>query len=350
MKTKHLFNIFAALALMALTATCGRLSDSADDASSVVLFEQGCYPYVVHHEGHLYYTMQVNTADTIALWEAESLEQLARGQKRTLWTSQSDSMQHFWSPELHRLNGHWYLYFEGDDGNTDNHHIYVMECQGDNPMKDDFVMKGAIMTNPEWNYGIHPSVIELPTGQIYLFWSGWPKRRAETETQCIYIAHMANPWTIDSERVMLSSPSMEWERQWINPDGNRSAYPIYVNENPEPFLSPDGKRLFVAYSASGVWTVYQSLGLLSVPLSANLLDANAWTKSSEPLFRSDSVGEPSTGNVCLVNAPDGTTRVVYEAKWRRNAESREVRQIRMQPISWTPDGTPLFGQPATAAH
>ena len=75
----------------------------------------------------------------------------------------------------------------------------------------------------------------MPNGQLYLLWSGWPERRHETETQCIYIARMENPWTTSSNRVMISLPDHEWERQWINPDGHRSAYPIYVNENPEAF-------------------------------------------------------------------------------------------------------------------
>jgi len=289
--------------------------------------------------------MQTLGGDTVALWASDRPEKLAQGKRRTLWTTQGDSMTHFWSPELHQLNNRWYIYFEGDDGNTDNHQLFVMECQTDDPMTGEFVMKGPIMTYQEWNYGIHPCVIQLPSGEIYLFWSGWPKRRAETENQCIYIARMENPWTVSSERVMISSPELEWERQWINPNGSRSAYPIFVNENPEAFLSPDGSRIFVAYSASGIWTVYQSLGLLSAPLSADLLDARSWTKSREPLFTPDKVGHPSSGNICVLTMADGSTQVVYEAKWPRTPQGYERREIRMQPISWTPDGTPLFEQP-----
>lgn len=346
MRHTHLINYYIGVlvCILALLA-CGH-QPAENDHSAVMLFEKGRYPFVTLHEGKYYFSMQTEGADTVALWCADQLEQLAEGQQRVIWTAQGDGMEHFWSPELHRLNNRWYLYFEADDGNTDDHQLFVMECQGDNPMTDPFVMKGPIVTNLEWNYGIHPNVIQLPSGEMYLFWSGWPKRRAETETQCIYLARLSDPWTICSERVMISKPEYEWERQWINPNGNRSAYPIYVNENPEAFLSPDGLRLFVAYSASGIWTLYQSLGLLSVPLSADLLDANAWTKSSEPLFMPQQQNGLCTANICVLPLLDDTTsQVVYEARWNRNAQGIETRQVFMQPMSWTPDGTPQFGVP-----
>ena len=62
-------------------------------------------------------------------------------------------------------------------------------------------------------------------GVRYLAWSGWPKRRTNAETQCIYIARMKDPWTLDSPRVLISKPEYEWERQWVNPDGSRYGLP-----------------------------------------------------------------------------------------------------------------------------
>lgn len=107
----------------------------------------------------------------------------------------------------------------------------MLENDAQNPMEGTFKQKGPVLTNREWNWGIHASTF-VYKGIQYLIWSGWPKRRITEETQCIYIAKMKNPWTLDGERIMLSSPEYNWERQWVNPDGSRTAYPIYVNEAP----------------------------------------------------------------------------------------------------------------------
>lgn len=331
--------IFLVLTIALFIASCAQNGNNPQ--SSTLLLKKGCYPYATSYNGHYYYTMQWRTGDTIAIWETDQLEKLPEAKPRIVWTAQSDFGNHFWSPELHRLNGRWYLYFEADDGNTDNHQLYVMECQTDDPMTGEFVMKGALQTNDEWNYGIHPNVIDVH-GQLYLLWSGWPQRRAETETQCIYIAQMSNPWTVSSERVMISRPDYEWERQWINPNGNRSAYPIYVNENPEAFLSPSGDRIFVGYSASGIWTVYCSLGLLYAPAHADLLDPTVWKKEPEPQFGADSLGVITSSNISILPSTDGKSMLMlYEVKHREGIE--EIRQIHKKTIDWSPENMPVLG-------
>ena len=303
----------------------------------ILLIEKVGYPEGIFYDGNYYVTIQSMGGDSVELFRTPDLTQLAQAQRRTVWSAARDTMTHFWSPEIHRINGKWYLYFEGDDGNTDNHHLFVMECEDDDPMTGHFVMKGPIETHAEWNYGIHPNILQLPSGEIYLLWSGWPKRRAETETQCIYIARMENPWTLSSQRVMISQPEYEWERQWINPDGNRSAYPIYVNENPEAFLSPDSQEVIVLYSASGIWTVYTALGMLTAPVTANLLDSASWTKNPEPVLMPDVDAQTSISNVYLLPSTDGqSSLLLYEFK--RIEQGNIVRDTYLRTL---PSANPL---------
>ena len=269
---KPIHTLFIICILCAMLLSCNHGGAGINNEHEKLLLERVGYPQGIFHQGKYYFTFQSIGGDSVELLCTDQLEKLSEAARRTVWSSQRDSMAHFWSPEIHYINNKWYLYFEGDDGNTDNHHLFVMECQDKDPMTGNFVMKGVIETHAEWNYGIHPNLLQLPSGELYLLWSGWPERRHETETQCIYIARMENPWTLSSERVMISKPEYEWERQWINPDGTRSAYPIYVNENPEAFVSPDGHRVIVLYSASGIWTEYTTTGMLSAPATADLLD------------------------------------------------------------------------------
>ena len=45
--------------------------------------------------------------------------------------------------------------------------------------------------------------------QLYMIWSGW--EGDENGQQNIYIAKMKNPWTIEGNRVQISSPTFDWE-------------------------------------------------------------------------------------------------------------------------------------------
>lgn len=325
--------------MTALLMCCKKTTPQTTPATDVMLLENVGYPQAIIHEGKYYYTHQSLGGDSVELFCTTDLSDLKHASRRTLWSAPRDSMTHFWSPEIYRINGSWYMYFEGDDGNTDNHQLFVMECLDKDPMTGEFHMKGAIETHAEWNYGIHPNLLQLPSGDLYLLWSGWPKRRAETETQCIYIARMENPWTTSSERIMISQPDHEWERQWINPDGNRSAYPIYVNENPEAFVTPDGQRVIVLYSASGLWTVYTALGMLSAPIGANLLDPTVWTKYDEPVLSADSAA--CINDIYLVPSAEGnSTLMIYEKK--RIEHGNIIRDNYMRTITWSEEGLPVF--------
>ncbi|MDE5941320.1 MAG: glycoside hydrolase family 43 protein [Muribaculaceae bacterium] len=309
-----------------------------------IIFPQGAYPHVTQHKGVYYYTMQTVHVDTIALYASPDIATLSQGESKIIMTSAHNGMSHFYSPELHRIDNKWYLYFEGDNGNTDNHHLYVLENPSDNPFEGEWTQHGPIITNNDWNFGIHPSTFVVGDRQ-YLLWSGWQKQRTENETQCIFIAEMADPWTLKSERVMISMPQYEWERQWINPDGSRSAYPIFVNENPEAMISPDGSHVVVVYSASGIWTIFNSLGMLYAPTSADLLDPRSWTKASEPKFLP---GPDSpifgTSNISVVSSPDKSTHyMLYQAK--SNGPEGTRNDIRLKEITWSPQGLPDFGQP-----
>lgn len=371
-KNIHLCSALLILGLTALFGACQSSQDPEGDVMKVLKHDK--YPFATFYQGRYFYTSQPAT-DTIYLTVTQRLEDIAEAQPQAVWTPDSaGQMFHIWAPELHRLRDAWYIYFEADDGNMDNHHLYVLENTNDDPTQGTWKMKGVLLTNDEWNFGLHPTVLNMGN-DLYLLWSGWPKRRTEIETQCIYIARLDNPWTVGSERVMLSRPEYEWELQWINPNGNRLAYPIYVNENPEAFLTPDGRHVCVCYSASGIWTIYHVLGMLTAPAGADLLDPASWTKSPEPLFTGilaeDNDSDPAddisniphrfktlfgASNVCLITdaatsrlitTDDGhQTPLLYEGMWY-SADNTENRAAFLGSVRWTDDGLPDFGTPAS---
>ena len=166
-----------------------------------------------------------------------------------------------------------------------------------------YAYKGQL-TTPGNHWSIDPSPLQLPDGQLYLTWSGWPG--GVNGLQNIYIARLANPWTVTGPRTRLSTPAYSWER-------HSNGIPVKVNESPEPLVG-DG-RVCVTYSASACWTPGYALGLLSAPISANLMSRSSWTKSAQPVFQSNPAagiyGPASNG---FFTSPDGRrTWMVFHA-------------------------------------
>ncbi len=237
--------------------------------------------------------------------------------------------------------------FAADDGNMDNHQIYVIENEADIPTEGKFVMKGRIPTDKDNNWAIHASTFEH-NGQRYMIWCGWQKRRIDSETQCIYIASMENPWTLSSDRVLISKPEYEWECQWVNPDGSKTAYPIHVNEAPHFFQPKNKDKVCIFYSASGSWTPYYCVGLLTADANANLLDPTSWKKHPTPVFQQEPENEVfSTAAGSFVSSPDGKEcYMLYHARQIPN-DAPGAMDSRTPPvykkIEWDKDGMPVLG-------
>lgn len=320
---------------------CGR-SDKGDEGK--LLFDNTGYPFLTYNDGEYYFTFQNNTVDSIILISSPTVEGLSNAERKCVWRAADNGMKNIYSPELHRLDDKWYIYFEADDGvNTDNHQLFVLENPADIPTEGTWTLHGPIITDPEWNFGLHPTLLTV-AGRNYLLWSGWPKRRTETETQCIYIGELENPWTLKSERVMISEPEYEWERQWINPDGSRTSYPIYVNENPEAMLSPDGRSVVVGYSASGIWTEYSTLGLLKADVSSDLLDPESWRKDPEPYSGTeDDRNLFGISNITMLKDPDSDKwYILYQGKYK-DEQGYSRNKVLMKKIGWRENGIPDFG-------
>jgi len=182
-----------------------------------------------------------------------------------------------------------------------------------------------------------------------MIWCGWQKRRIDSETQCIYIATMKNPWTLSSDRILISKPEYEWECQWVNPDGSKTAYPIHVNEAPQYFESKNKDKACIFYSASGSWTPYYCVGLLTADAKANLLNPASWKKSPVPVLQQDPENNVyGPGGISFTPSPDGKEwYMLYHARQIPNDApgASDSRSPRLQKIDWDKDGMPVLGTP-----
>ena len=278
MSLRRIADLLAALPLI-LCVSCAGKETIRDDVfeNPVILKYENTSVYF--HEGLYYYI--TNDAGRLNLFVNADPTQLERTEPCTACQAKEQyGLLHIWHPQIVNIRGKWYVYLSADDGNTDNHQIYVLENPEKDPRKGTFTMRGRIKTDPDDNWAIHAHVFEYD-GELYMIWSGWESRRVYAETQGIYIAKLENPWTQCTPRVRISVPEHEWERQWVNPNGYKTAYPVYVNEAPFFFGNDRTDRLYIYYSASAMWTPYYAIGELSAAKGSDLLNAASWKKEEQ---------------------------------------------------------------------
>lgn len=309
-----------------MTDRARKLPPTGDQTS--VLQADSCDPWVISHEGELYSVAVDQPAKRkILVSRLAGLTDMDSAPAVEVWPAARTDVPEYveiWAPELHLLDGRWYLYFGLYNGNFGNERIHVAEGTSTDP-QGEYAYKGSL-TVPTDRWSIDGTVMDID-GTKYLVWSGW--EGFENESQNLYIARMSNPWTVVSDRVCISRPEYEWER---------NGYP-YINEGPQA-LQRDG-RLFMIYSASGSWTDDYCLGQLTF-LGGDPLDPSSWRKEPQPVFqRSESI--VGTGHACFVNI-EGEDWLIYHAA--RSSGAGWARQVRAKKYTWNPDGTPHFGTPS----
>jgi GH43 family beta-xylosidase len=223
-----------------------------------------------------------------------------------------------------------YVYFAANtrDGIIDGHRMFVLENTDADPFSGSFTLKGQI-TDPTNKWAIDGTAFEHPSGQLYFIWSGW--EGDVNERQILYIAEMSNPWTINSKRVEISRPTLNWE---INHKPN-------INEGPEVTIQND--VISLVYSASGSWTNDYCLGLITASTDSNPMDPASWKKHPEPIFKSGS-NVLAPGHHSFTKSPDDKEDwIIYHSA--RYSGAGWNRQIRAQKFTWNADSTPNLGEP-----
>lgn len=325
-----------------MTACTGAKKQSAVKTFTNPLLPAGADPYSFHKDGYYYYTH--TTQNRLVLWKTKNLSDLKDAEQKTIWTPPQNTMysKQIWAPEIVFLRGKWYMYFAADDGNNHNHRMYVLENGNADPMDGEWVFKGKIADRTD-KWAIDGDVIDYK-GQLYIIWSGWEGDK--NGQQNIYIAKMSNPWTIEGDRVLISKPELDWEKH----GRLKGETPEQVNVNEGPQFLLHKNKMFIVYSASGCWTDYYTLGMLTAKDTGNLLDPENWVKSPEPVFKAaPENGVYAAGHNSFFKSPDGKEDwILYHANSKPGQGCGGHRSPRAQKFTWNKDGTPDFGRPMAA--
>ena len=299
----------------------------------------GADPFIVKHEGAFYWCLSENDLG-VAVCKSGSPASL--GKRHVVWRAPASGpfSREVWAPELHFLDGRWYVYVAASDGKNASHRMIVLESEGDDPLGK-YAFKAVLYTGDHIDTGENnrwaiDGTVLTHRGKRYLVWSGWEDYR---DKQWLYAAPMSNPWTISGNRVRIcENDDYLWERV----DENRRGRGL--NEGPQILQRGEGEsaRTFIIYSASGSWQTSYKMGLLEL-IGDNPLAPGAWRKYPKPVF-SPTDKTWGVGHGTFTKSPDGTEDwMVYHAKLTR--EKGWYRGIFAQPFTWTDDGFPDFGTP-----
>ncbi len=315
------------------------------------LLPSGPDPWVIWHDGFYYYMN--TTGKNLIIRKTCHIANLKAAEKRIVWTPPAGGPYSYgiWAPELHFFAGRWYIYFSGDAGTNQSHRVWVLENPSPDPLQGEWTMKGKIAT-PSDKWAIDGSAFENH-GQLYFIWSGW--KGDVNGTQNIYIAKLRNPWTVEGDRVRISTPDHPWEKigdRYLDRNSNENPganelEPLHIDVNEGPEILQHADKIFLIYSASACWTNYYELGMLSASASSDLLNPASWKKSPVPVFwESPQAYAYGTGHNGFFRSPDGKQDwIIYHANSQSNQGCGAERSPRAQPFTWNADGTPNFGRP-----
>jgi len=341
LKKKQLYSLIFGLAISVLLS-CGKSSapnpiDPISPAITVSTFSNpvmnGADPSVFQRNG-VYYYLQT-TGSSINLWTTTAMSKISFAIPKTIFTPQAGAQnaRNVWAPELYYLDGKWYIYYTAGNGSDISQRTWVLENSSTDPTLGTWVDKGRLFAANADFWAIDGTIYEQ-NGNRYFLWCGRPDITNINLTQNIYIAKMSNPYTIEGNATLLTTPEFNWEKNGFA-----------VNEGPE--VLTNDTRSFLIYSASFCGTDDYSLGMLTFKTGGNPLVKADWTKSEQPIFSKkpqNNVFGP--GHNSFFKSPDGKENwIIYHANSNTNEGCADKRNIRMQKFSFKADGSPDFGEP-----
>ena len=298
--------------------------------------EQRADPYILRKDGWYYFTASVPAFDRVVLRKARTLRELPDAPEKVIWLRHAEGPMscNIWAPEIHFVDGKWYIYFAAAQEDADasgcyDHRIYALENENADPMEGCFVEKGRIDTG--WESFSLDSTTAVFEGKRYFIWA--QREREIPGNSNLYIAEMKNALELKLPAVRLSIPEYDWECQGF-----------LVNEGPSCLIHQG--NLYLTYSASATDERY-AMGLLTLPRGADPLNAAAWRKSPVPVM----VSEPQNGlygpghNSFTVDEA-GADLLVFHARpypgFHGTALSDPNRHCFLRPVAYNDAGEPVF--------
>ena len=390
---KNIFLVLSAAAFLAGSMTfagCNNNSSSVTESAPVYsnpLYAKEADPWVYYHtDGYYYYTATESSFTKIIVHKASTINGLRTSGESTMISASTLSgwgcYSYIWAPELHYINGAWFVFFTASNSSSSVWSIrqYVAKCLDTDPVTGTWEFVGQVASSTINTFCVDGTVFQNTDGQWYYVWSqyvydgGTYDEDGTTGTSgsysitingtaysspantnswsCIFIGKTSpEDFTTVTSPTIISVPHYTWECK-----GKTSAS-VNVNEGPA-ILQRNGK-VFIVYSASACDESY-CLGLLSADNTADLCSMSNWTKSTSPVFMTCEANSAYGPGHCSFTTDGDYDVIVYHARSypglytsmtlsssyaTTDGLSDPFRCPRAKVFTWNADGTPNFGQP-----
>ena len=296
-------------------------------------------PYVYRHtDGTYYFTASVPAYDGIVLRRADSLSSLADAPETEIWHKHENGPMsiHIWAPELHYLEGAWYIYYAGGDKDAIwDIRPYVLKCEDEDPITGKWTELGKMKRADDDEFSFEAFSLDATVfenrGSHYYVWA--EKVGVGKQISNLYIARMAAPDKLETVQVMLTTPDYDWERVGF-----------WVNEGPA--VIKRGGKIFLTYSASETGKPY-CMGMLTADEDSDLLDPRSWVKERYPVLKSDEeLGIFGPGHNSFTVDEEGNDICVYHARNEEEITGDPLynpnRHAQLMKVKWDEEGRPVF--------
>ncbi|KAJ7852963.1 glycoside hydrolase family 43 protein [Mycena leptocephala] len=284
-------------------------------------------PWVLEFNNSYYLTPTMPDG-SVAVFKSSTLDNFTGIAPVTVWVPPNPAA---WAPELHFIDGNFYIYCALQDGDEDaDRRMHALIGSDPTDPTAPFTDLGQIGT-PDSNYAIDGTVLQNYNGANYFIWSGKETRELDTRI---------------GERTLIHSPywpngtRKEWQWSPSNTDYG-------VNEGPEILVH--GNKTFLLYSACGSWDPCYSLGIMGLkgPQLDPLDPESWWANDDGPVF-SQSNFTVGTGHASFPRDANGVPYITYHA-WDVDAPAGwGSREVRTQAFHFNRDGTPNFPSPVAS--
>ena len=136
------------------------------------------------------------------LYEVITINGLKDAPEKELWHKHATGVMghHIWAPELHRIDGKWYIYFAaGEAEKIWNIRMWVLSNDSEDPMKGEWKEEGQIKTQRE-SFSLDATTFEH-NGKRYLIWA--QNVRGGKHGTGLVLSEMKNPTTLTGPEVVI---------------------------------------------------------------------------------------------------------------------------------------------------
>ncbi len=279
-----------------------------------------------------FFTASVPAFDRIILRKSNSLKGLADAEEITIWQKHASGPMslNIWAPELHRIDGVWYVYFAAGKAEEPFYiRMYVLKNSSDDPTHGTWEELGRVEGARD-TFSLDATQFAL-NGQQYLAWA--QQDDAKSYNTAILLAKLISPTEVGEPQAVLTEPLLEWERIGFK-----------VNEGPA-VLVKNGK-IFLTYSASATDHNY-AMGLLWADANRDIMDAANWHKSPQPVFTTQPrLQRFGPGHNSFTVDEQGRDVMVYHARPYKELQGSPLtdgnRHAYMRLLDWDENGMPVF--------